>query len=212
MNKGKKFFAWLLVAGGLLLLISGSREFIESWWGQQELSQETEPQQPEQKKPLPQHTPRPLSTFRRGELFARLSIPRLNSQWSIVEGTGKKELRRGPGHMIGTAYPGQSDNMIIAGHRDTHFRALKDIREGDEIVVTFEGEEITYRVRETQIVKPTATQVLQRTATPRLTLITCYPFYYAGSAPKRFIVQAELAGRAPLQTASQHSKRSSITP
>jgi sortase A len=197
--------------GGLLLLISGSREFIESWWSQHELSEQTQ-QQPEQAKPVPQHTPRPLSVFRRGELFARLSIPRLNSQWSVVEGTGKQELRRGPGHMIGTAFPGQPDNMIIAGHRDTHFRALKDIREGDEIVVAFEGEELTYRVRSTEIVRPTSTEVLQRTREPRLTLITCYPFYYVGSAPKRFIVQAELAGRSPLQTASKQAKQASITP
>ena len=130
--------------------------------------------------------------------MARLTIPRLETDLYIVEGVGKKELRRGPGHMIGTGFPGEPDNTIIAGHRDTHFRVLKDIRPGDDIVLQFESDYLVYRVRQTKIVKPTNKQVLQPTDESKLTLITCYPFYYVGSAPNRFIVQADLTNRVSL--------------
>jgi sortase A len=90
--------------------------------------------------------------------------------------------------------PGEQGNCIIAGHRDTHFRVLKDIREGDDIILETDAGQYLYRVRKTQIVTPDNKSALRPTRTAALNLITCYPFYYVGSAPKRFIVEARLAG------------------
>ncbi len=109
-----------------------------------------------------------------------------------MEGDGARQLRQGPGHVRGTAMPGANGNCIIAGHRDTHFRVLKDIREGDEIVLQTRAGEYTYRVRTMQIVSPRDTKSLRPSNDAELHLVTCYPFYYLGSAPKRFIVDAQL--------------------
>ncbi len=90
--------------------------------------------------------------------------------------------------------PGEDGNCLIAGHRDTHFRVLKDIRKGDEILLQTRTGEYRYRVETTQIVSPKNTASLRPTSDAQLHLITCYPFYYVGSAPKRFIVEAQLEG------------------
>jgi sortase A len=121
-------------------------------------------------------------------------IPRLDAQLYVVEGDGPSELRRGPGHLAGTALPGGDGNCVIAGHRDTHFRILKDIRQGDDILLQTKSGEYLYRVRSVRIVSPNYTEPLQETREPELNLITCYPFFYVGSAPKRFVVEARLAG------------------
>jgi sortase A len=121
-----------------------------------------------------------------------LVIPRLHTELYVVEGDGASQLRRGPGHVAGTVMPGQDGNCIIAGHRDTHFRVLKDIRKGDEIVLQTRAGRYTYLVKATQVVSPSNTASLKPTHDAELHLITCYPFYYLGSAPKRFVVQAEL--------------------
>jgi sortase A len=202
LTHGKKILAWLLLAGGLLLLIAGSREFIQSRLSQEEVAGQWEQDLASRSLPAgpetPHGIPRKRPQFQRGDFMARMTIPRLGADLFIVEGVGKKELRRGPGHMIGTGFPGEPDNAIIAGHRDTHFRVLKDIRFGDNIIVQFDGDYLVYRVRQTTVVKPTDKKVLRPAAEARLTLITCYPFYYLGSAPKRFIVQAELTNRVSL--------------
>ena len=83
---------------------------------------------------------------------------------------------------------------MIAGHRDTHFRILKDIRQGDDILLQTKSGEYLYRVRSVRIVSPNYREPLQETREPELNLITCYPFFYVGSAPKRFVVEARLAG------------------
>jgi len=99
-------------------------------------------------------------------------------------------LRRGAGHIPETAQPGDPGNVGIAAHRDSFFRGLKDVRKNDIIrLETLEGT-YRYRVDWTRIVTPEDTAVLDATANPALTLVTCYPFYYVGSAPKRFIVRA----------------------
>jgi len=119
-----------------------------------------------------------------------LRIPRLATFLPVLEGVTESSLLRGPGHLPGTPLPGSVGNSVIAGHRDTHFRVLKNIRIGDEILVEQGNRKFTYKVRETRVVKPTDTSVLRPTRTKTLTLITCYPFRFIGSAPKRFIVTA----------------------
>jgi sortase A len=127
-----------------------------------------------------------------GAAMARLSIPRLNASWYIVEGVERKQLRKGPGHIPGTAMPGSSGNCVISAHRDTHFRALKDIQHGDEIVVETRSGKFRYRVTGMRVVEPSNTSVLEASTGSEMSLITCYPFYWVGPAPRRFVVRAEL--------------------
>jgi sortase A len=134
------------------------------------------------------------SLFHTGDTVAKLTIPRLNGEWYIVEGTEDKTLRLGPGHLTGTAFPGEKGNCVIAGHRDTQFRKLKDIRKGDEILLNTSIGESRYKVTGFDIVKPTDTRSLNDSPNAILNLITCYPFYYVGNAPNRFIVHAEMVG------------------
>jgi LPXTG-site transpeptidase (sortase) family protein len=126
-----------------------------------------------------------------GELVGRLTIPRLGVSAIVLEGVDKKTLRRGAGHIPATALPEQDEgNVGIAAHRDSHFRALKNIREDDTIELTTLDGTFRYKVEWTKIVKPADVSVLEPTDEPALTLVTCYPFYYVGSAPERFIVRA----------------------
>ena len=108
----------------------------------------------------------------------------------ILEGTDNGTLRRGVGHIPGTSLPGQPGNVAIAGHRDTFFRPLRKIRKNDEITLTTLNGSYRYRVDSTQVIEPDDTQVLDDSDKPILTLVTCYPFNFVGSAPKRFIVRA----------------------
>jgi sortase A len=135
---------------------------------------------------------------RLGDTIARLAIPRLGVQLYVFEGDGDAELRRGPGHLADSAMPGRRGNCIIAGHRDTHFRVLKDLRKGDDILVQTDAGQYLYRVNSTQVVSPSDTSALKPTPGPVLNLITCYPFFYVGSAPMRFVVQARLAGEVEI--------------
>jgi sortase A len=125
-----------------------------------------------------------------GEPLGRIEIPRLGVSVIVSEGLDRKTLRRAVGHIPGTAFPGDLGNVGIAGHRDSFFRPLKDVQVGDEVVLTTPRGRFRYVVEETEIVRPNHVEVLDPTEEPTLTLVTCYPFYYVGSAPKRFIVQA----------------------
>jgi sortase A len=98
------------------------------------------------------------------------------------------------GHLSGTPLPGEDGNVVLAGHRDTFFRALKDIREDDVVRITTPRGRFEYVVEATAVVEPTRTDVLGATAQPSVTLVTCYPFYLVGDAPDRFVVRARLIG------------------
>jgi sortase A len=123
-------------------------------------------------------------------LIGRLEIPRLNVSVMVMEGDDDKTLARAVGHLPDTALPWELGNAAIAGHRDTFFRPLRNVREGDEIRMTTARGTFDYRVVQTRIVEPRDLSVLAPTPTRSLTLVTCYPFYYVGSAPQRFIIHA----------------------
>jgi sortase A len=123
-------------------------------------------------------------------LIGRIQIERLGISVVLLEGTSNKTLRRAVGHIAGTALPGQSGNVGIAGHRDTFFRPLRNVQADDLITLTTPGGEYRYRVVSTKIVSPNNVAVLDSDGNQILTLVTCYPFYYLGSAPDRFIVRA----------------------
>ena len=127
-------------------------------------------------------------------LLGRIEIPRLGLSAILIEGISAKTLRRAVGHIPGTALPGEPGNVGISGHRDTFFRPLRNIRQNDIITVTTLLGEYRYRVVSTRIVRPNNVAVLDPSENEILTLVTCYPFYFVGPAPNRFIVRAERVG------------------
>lgn len=126
-----------------------------------------------------------------------LEIPRLRLDQVVVEGTGASSLRKGPGHVEGTAYPGENGNLAVAAHRDLFFWRLGEVRAGDTIWVRDRGRRWEYRVVGRRIVSPSDTSVVGRTVNPSLTLITCWPLIYPGDAPERLVISAERIGAAP---------------
>lgn len=125
--------------------------------------------------------------------IATLRISKIHLEVPVIEGTDDLTLNRGVGHVASTAYPGENGNVAIAGHRDGFFRGLKDVNLGDMIeMVTLQGTQ-NYVIDRITIVDPSDVSVLEPRPSTSLTLITCYPFYFVGSAPKRYIVQASIA-------------------
>jgi sortase A len=127
--------------------------------------------------------PAPARHLKEGDLYGRLEIPRLDLSVMVMEGDADTTLRLGAGHIPDTT-------IAIAGHRDTFFRPLKDIQLHDTIRLTTPDGATEYRVVSTKIVGPKDTYVLDNKSPDTLQLVTCYPFYYIGPAPKRFIVEA----------------------
>jgi len=124
------------------------------------------------------------------ELIGRLEIPRVGVSGIVREGTDASTLERAVGHIASTPLPWQAGNVAVAAHRDSFFRGLSRIRQNDLITFdTLQGH-FEYQVESTRIVSPKNVSVLAASSDPELTLITCYPFYYVGSAPERFVVLA----------------------
>jgi sortase A len=123
-------------------------------------------------------------------LIGRLSIPRLHLFAMVREGVDRRTLQLAVGHIPATPLPGQAGNVALAGHRDTFFRALKDLRMKDEIQFSTLRGDFSYRVESLLIVEPDNVGVLANSPENVLTLVTCYPFSYIGAAPKRFVVRA----------------------
>jgi|SRR5215471_7546882 len=138
-----------------------------------------------------------------------LRIPRLRLVVPVFDGTDELTLNRGVGRVVGTAQLGGTGNVGIAGHRDGFFRVLKDIAVGDSIEVEVEKRNLEYAVQSLEIVYPNNTDVLQ-TKSPgayELTLVTCYPFYFIGSAPQRFIAHATLVKDIPIDRSTSAVRR-----
>jgi len=127
-----------------------------------------------------------------GSILGRLEIPSINLSVMLLQGTDDWTLDRAVGHIEGTALPGQSGNMGIAGHRDGFFRDLRKLARSDTLTLTTLQGRFEYRINTIKIVSPSDTTVLEATRTPTLTLVTCYPFYYVGAAPERYVVTAEM--------------------
>jgi sortase A len=132
----------------------------------------------------------PKSPVKKGDVVGRMDIPRLGVSVAVLQGTNSRMLRLGAGHIEGTPLPGQAGNIGIAGHRDTFFRDLKDIRKNDEIQIQTATGLFHYEVDWVKVVAPDDIDVLVSSTDSALTLVTCYPFYLVGPAPKRFVVRA----------------------
>ena len=141
---------------------------------------------------LAYHSPREKLSLpsNNGDFIGEIDIPDVGISAIILEGSDERSLRLGVGHIPGTAFPGMPGNVSLAAHRDTFFRPLRKIQKNDEIhLITFNNS-YKYRVDWTKVVAPDNISVLKPSKEPTLTLITCYPFYFVGSAPERFVVRA----------------------
>jgi len=153
------------------------------------------------------HT-RPLSEphiLVEGDVIGEIQVPRLGLNAMVVQGESTAILRQAVGHLSKSALPGEWGNVALAGHRDTFFRPLRDIRLGDEIRFKTRERSFEYRVESIEIVAPTDTRVLESSTGHDLTLLTCFPFHYVGPAPKRLVVRAhEVDGRLQEQLAKEN--------
>jgi|SRR4051812_6677744 sortase A len=140
--------------------------------------------------------------------LAVLRVAKVNLEVPVLEGTSELILNRGVGHIPGTEFPGSLGNIGIAGHRDGFFRVLKEVGIGDTIELESQGRTDFYKVQQTVIVSPDDTSVLQSRGVPSLTLVTCYPFYFVGSAPKRYIVEASLFSSTGAQMVAEQAPSS----
>jgi len=152
---------------------------------------ELRPTYPKSEQPIEEKPPA-MKPFPRSAVIGRLVIPHLQLATMVREGADAATLRRAVGHIPGTALPGAKGNIGLAGHRDTFFRPLRNIQTNDIIELQTESGIYRYAVESTRIVGPRDIGVLAPSGSESLTLVTCYPFYYVGSAPKRFIVRAAL--------------------
>jgi sortase A len=132
----------------------------------------------------------PKPAVKNGDVLGRLDIPRLGVSVAVLQGTNSRILRLGVGHIGGTALPGEPGNSGIAGHRDTFFRELKDVHKNDEIELQTANGRFRYQVDWAKVVAPDDRTVLTSSTESALTLVTCYPFYFVGPSPKRFVVRA----------------------
>ncbi|WP_422392711.1 class D sortase [Mesobacillus harenae] len=127
-----------------------------------------------------------------GEEFGTLVIPKLSAELPIFHGTDEDELEKGVGHFAGSVLPGEKDNSVLSGHRDTVFRELGKVGEGDLLVVNTSAGEFTYKVRKVRIVDADDRTVIVPKPRATLTVTTCYPFNFIGDAPQRYILVADL--------------------
>ena len=127
-----------------------------------------------------------------GDEMGTLTIPRINAKIPIFHGTNEDELSKGIGHYAKSVLPGERDNSVLAGHRDTVFRQLGDVKLGDQLIVTTSAGTFTYEVRKIRIVDKDDRTVIIPKPRPTLTVSTCYPFRYIGPAPQRYVLVAGL--------------------
>lgn len=139
--------------------------------------------------------------------LAVLRIAKVHLEVPVLEGTDDLTLNRGVGHIEGTGRPGEEGNVGIAGHRDGFFRVLKDIGQGDEIELVTANRKDVYKVNQITLVRPSDVSVLEARPGRSLTLVTCYPFYFIGSAPQRYIVQASIMNLDDSRTGSRTESR-----
>lgn len=196
----KRILQWtqrVLVAGAVSLLGYCGFVVMDAWIFQhaerRKLDRQLQSRQiarPDHLNASPVFDMEPSKTVTEGTI-GHLRVARLGLSVIVIEGISKATLRRAAGHIPGTVLPGEAGNIGIAGHRDTFFRGLRNIRQDDIITLDTPLGEYGYRVVSTRVVSPFDVDVLDSTGDQTLTLVTCYPFYFLGSAPDRFVVRAE---------------------
>ncbi len=139
-----------------------------------------------------------------GDNIGSLTIPALKQKLPIIEGTGAEELKKGVGHFSQSVLPGEQDNCVLSGHRDTVFANLGKLNIGDQLIVQTSAGTYTYEIKRVRIVDKDDKTVIVPADHAILTLTTCYPFQYIGNAPDRYILIADLVAEAanPLTNSS----------
>ncbi|AMM95697.1 sortase [Peribacillus simplex] len=127
-----------------------------------------------------------------GDLMGELYIPKIEATLPIYHGTDEDELEKGVGHYAGSVLPGEKDNSVLSGHRDTIFRDLGEVGKGDLLIAKTKAGTFTYKVRKVRIVDADDRTVIVPKPKATLTVTTCYPFSYIGSAPERYVLVADL--------------------
>jgi len=186
----------LLLFAGIVLLAYVATQYGETYLGQRRLARQWQQQS------AARQEPGPVKKISEADALTRLSIPKMDLDAVVVEGTSRKDLLLGPGHVKETVEPGEIGNAAISAHRDTFFRHLHELEKGDEINVQRAGKEYRYQVTGKRIVEPEDVFVLKPTTDAQLTLITCYPTYYIGPSPHRLIVFSKLMEDSSSATAS----------
>ena len=181
----RKTISLVLVIAGLGLLGYVGSAYWEMYRSQQRLEAEWERQAAGVSAPG-------RATISPDQMLTRVIIPKIGMDAIVVEGASRKDLSEGPGHMRQTAMPGEPGNAVITAHRDTFFRHIYELMKGDQILVRRSGRVFTYEVTSKRIVMPDDVSVIKPTSDAQLTLITCYPTYYIGPAPKRLVVFSKL--------------------
>lgn len=187
-----------LFAGGAAAVVWSAAYYVQGYLFQFREQRQFERQRAGRVKP----TAPPRTAPGEGSVLGRLEIPRLGLSVMVVEGVSESSLKVAAGHIPGTPYPHQSGNVGIAAHRDTFFRGLRKIRKDDVISLSTLNGEFRYAVDFTRIVAPEDVEVLNQPPGRMLTLVTCYPFYYTGPAPQRFIVRARQAEQPVLSVSA----------
>src|SRR6266404_1315298 len=182
----RRYLSSVLIIVGTLILSYVASQYYGMYREQKELGQEWAKQQNVQPH-------KPGNAPVRVEGLIRVSIPKINLEAIVLDGTGRKQLKNGPGRVIGTALPGEPGNSVITAHRDTFFRHIYELNKGDSIMVQRNGETLRFEVTGKKVVEPDDLSVLKQSDDSRLTLITCYPIYYIGPAPQRLVVFSKLA-------------------
>jgi sortase A len=177
-------------------------------WHNAQTYQQAAQREFERKLAAPAATAPPAATkpaLREAPPIAQLQIPRLGVSVMVVEGDSDRNLERAVGHIPGTAPIGGPGNVAIAGHRDTFFLPLREVQRNDLILLRTLRGNYSYRVVMMQIVGPKDVAVLRPSRRDELTLVTCYPFEFVGSAPRRYVVTAVKTG-AIARAASRHER------
>ncbi|URT71873.1 class D sortase [Cytobacillus firmus] len=186
--------SFLFLIGGGLVLFSLQEMYAQEKKTKDSLAQAQERIQNEVNKESKSvlQTEQPIDvSFEQGEAIGILKIPRLKAELPIIEGTDEDELEKGVGHYSTTVFPGQHDQILLSGHRDTVFRSLGELEIGDIFLVSMPYGEFTYEITDSKIVDADDTTVIRSTAPNEiLTVSTCYPFSYVGNAPSRYILNA----------------------
>ncbi|MEH6987461.1 class D sortase [Cytobacillus firmus] len=187
--------SFLILIGGGLVLFSLQEMYAQEKKTRASLAQAQERVQNEENKDkkgvLQTEQPKDIS-FEQGEAIGILKIPRLKAELPIIEGTDEDELEKGVGHYSTTVFPGQPDQILLSGHRDTVFRSLGELEIGDTFEVSMPYGKFTYEITDSKIVDADDTTVIRSTAPNEiLTVSTCYPFSYVGDAPSRYILNAK---------------------
>ncbi|WNF33579.1 class D sortase [Aeribacillus composti] len=189
------FFASMIILAGLWFSAANSYKLFKGMllpMTHSETKQKAEAAQPAPEKNMKAEKVLYPTRPKIGEQIGELFIPKLNAVLPIYHGTNEEELEKGVGHFAGSVLPGEADNSVLSGHRDTVFRRLGEVGKGDELIVTTSAGEFTYKIYKVRIVDKDDRTVIVPKPRPTLTVSTCYPFHFIGSAPERYVLVAYL--------------------